>query len=349
MNIPMTWEERSDFANLIHEAIEAVESRNAPETQRVLSEFTSTALMLSLEALGQMGGRFQDFFSQNVLPQWDSKAANTLVFCLEETARGFQSPEFETAFIPLLDEVTLYLQRFPMENTEGEQEERLESPVHSAFPVSIPSTASAHPGGQTPGTWPNDPHLLRTLLQIDPASGAFVLLADQLCHSRDWDEAIEICRRGLLRHPFSLQGQILLGWALWETGRSEEAEETLRRAQKQLEKGAVLYRVLGEMAQNKGDLEEALSYFHIHEKLEGQKTPNPEAHEGLKTQQGAESTQAGAAAKPGVTEVLSELMDRCEKAAGHQRKDSFRFSKEDRERLKSILRRGAMQSGYKGK
>ncbi len=349
MNIPMTQEERHDFASLIREAIEAVESENGAEAQRALSEFSSTAFMLSLEALGQAGNEFKDFFARNVLPHWDSKAANTLVYCMEETAGGLQSPDYETSLIPLLHEVTLYLQKFPLEDTGSAREGSATAPQPCALSPSEPSSAPGQHNEQASGTFMNDPDFLRALLQVDPTSGAFVRLAEQLCRAREWREAIETCRRGLFHHPHSVQGQILLGWALWEAGERGEAEETLGQAQKQFERGAVLYKVLGEIWEKKGDGEKALSCFSLYEKLQGPNTREPKAPEpGNKGQEAGargEGQETGAEAP----QILSELMNRFEKAGRSPGKESFRFSMEDRESLKKILRKAATKNMKKEK
>jgi tetratricopeptide (TPR) repeat protein len=62
---------------------------------------------------------------------------------------------------------------------------------------------------------------LRRRVQQDPASLAFAPLAEELRRAGRLAEAIDICRRGLARHPEYLSGRATLGRALLDHGELE--------------------------------------------------------------------------------------------------------------------------------
>ena len=68
---------------------------------------------------------------------------------------------------------------------------------------------------------------LRRRVQSDPASIAFAALAEEYRRAGRYDEAIATCTGGLTRHPSYLSAHVTLGRALTETGRFEDARDTL--------------------------------------------------------------------------------------------------------------------------
>lgn len=68
---------------------------------------------------------------------------------------------------------------------------------------------------------------LRRRIQRDPASVAFAPLAEEYRRTGRFDEAIDVCRMGLQRHPSYISAHVTLGRALLETGRNEEARREL--------------------------------------------------------------------------------------------------------------------------
>ncbi|MFH1679645.1 MAG: tetratricopeptide repeat protein [Candidatus Eisenbacteria bacterium] len=69
---------------------------------------------------------------------------------------------------------------------------------------------------------------LRTALERDPASLAFVGLAQVLLDRGEPDEAVRICRDGLLHHPNHSTGHLLLGLALDKSGQEDDALRAFR-------------------------------------------------------------------------------------------------------------------------
>jgi len=70
---------------------------------------------------------------------------------------------------------------------------------------------------------------LRTALEKDPGSLAFVGLAHVVLERGEPDEAVRLCRDGLLRHPNHSTGHLLLGLALERSGREEDALGAFRQ------------------------------------------------------------------------------------------------------------------------
>jgi tetratricopeptide (TPR) repeat protein len=68
---------------------------------------------------------------------------------------------------------------------------------------------------------------LKRRVQSDPASIAFAALAEEYRRAERFEEAIETCTAGLVRHPSYLSAHVTLGRALIEVGRLEDAREEL--------------------------------------------------------------------------------------------------------------------------
>lgn len=70
---------------------------------------------------------------------------------------------------------------------------------------------------------------LRRRVDINPASIAFAALAEEYRRAGFFDEAIETCSRGLLRHPSYLAARMTLATTLLEAGRLDEAQIEFER------------------------------------------------------------------------------------------------------------------------
>jgi tetratricopeptide (TPR) repeat protein len=68
---------------------------------------------------------------------------------------------------------------------------------------------------------------LKRRVQSDPASIAFAALAEEYRRAGRFDEAIETCHTGLVRHPSYLSAHVTLGRALIEVGRLQDARGEL--------------------------------------------------------------------------------------------------------------------------
>jgi tetratricopeptide (TPR) repeat protein len=69
---------------------------------------------------------------------------------------------------------------------------------------------------------------LKRRVQSDPASIAFAALAEEYRRAGRFDEAIDTCNTGLVRHPSYLSAHVTLGRALIDVGRLEDAREELQ-------------------------------------------------------------------------------------------------------------------------
>ena len=71
----------------------------------------------------------------------------------------------------------------------------------------------------------DDPRILdlRRRVQADPASTLFAELAEECRRAGDNDEAVAICRAGLLHHPGHLSARVTLGRALIELNQLDKS------------------------------------------------------------------------------------------------------------------------------
>ena len=76
---------------------------------------------------------------------------------------------------------------------------------------------------------PESPRIeeLKRRVQLDPASIAFAALAEEFRRSGRYEEAIEVCRTGLQRHPSYISAHVTLGRALLETRQYDDARREL--------------------------------------------------------------------------------------------------------------------------
>jgi hypothetical protein len=68
---------------------------------------------------------------------------------------------------------------------------------------------------------------LKRRVQSDPASIAFAALAEEYRRAGRFDEAIDTCTSGLIRHPAYLSAHVTLGRALMDVGRLDDARREL--------------------------------------------------------------------------------------------------------------------------
>lgn len=102
---------------------------------------------------------------------------------------------------------------------------------------------------------------LKRRLQADPTSIAFAQLAEEHRRAGQLDEAVAVCRDGLLRHPGYLSARITLGRALAERGESADAEHEFELVLRSAPDNLAAIRGLGEICQKRGELDRALAYY----------------------------------------------------------------------------------------
>ena len=94
---------------------------------------------------------------------------------------------------------------------------------------------------------------LKRRVQMDPASIAFAALAEEYRRAERYDEAIETCTAGLVRHPSYLSAHVTLGRALMEVGRLQEAQRELEFVLRLAPENLAAIRGLAEIHRRLGD------------------------------------------------------------------------------------------------
>lgn len=102
---------------------------------------------------------------------------------------------------------------------------------------------------------------LRRRVQGDPASIAFAQLAEEYRRGGEAEQAIDVCRAGLMHHPGYLSARVTLGRALLELGRLDEAQAELEIVLAAAPDNLAANRALAEVHQKKGELTRALALY----------------------------------------------------------------------------------------
>ncbi|HEX6214741.1 MAG TPA: tetratricopeptide repeat protein, partial [Vicinamibacterales bacterium] len=109
----------------------------------------------------------------------------------------------------------------------------------------------------------DDPRILdlRRRVQADPASTLFAELAEECRRAGDNDEAVAICRAGLLHHPDHLSARVTLGRALIELNQLDQAFTELTFVLDAMPGDLVAIRALAEIYQRRGMMSEAMVHY----------------------------------------------------------------------------------------
>jgi tetratricopeptide (TPR) repeat protein len=113
---------------------------------------------------------------------------------------------------------------------------------------------------------------LRKRLQRDPGSIAFAQLAEEYRRAGRVDDAIEVSRAGLARHPGYLSARVTLGRALLEVGDVDGAERELAEVVRVAPENLSAIRGLADVHRKRGERPEALEQFKSAFELAG---PDP--------------------------------------------------------------------------
>lgn len=93
---------------------------------------------------------------------------------------------------------------------------------------------------------------LRRRVQSDPTSIAFAALAEEYRRAGRYDEAIDVCRSGLTRHPAYISARVTLGRALLEIDKLDEAAAELEQVLKIAPENLTATRTLSEISERRG-------------------------------------------------------------------------------------------------
>jgi Flp pilus assembly protein TadD len=102
---------------------------------------------------------------------------------------------------------------------------------------------------------------LRRRIEKDPASIAFAQLAEECRRAGLHQEAVEVCRRGLITHPSYLSARVTLGRALLQLGQLEEAQHELGIVLSGAPQNLAAIRAMGEICRRRGLLAEATMHY----------------------------------------------------------------------------------------
>lgn len=102
---------------------------------------------------------------------------------------------------------------------------------------------------------------LERRVKADPTSIAFAALAEEYRRAGRYQEAIEVCRTGLARHPAYLSARVTLGRALIEVGALDEARPELERVLEAAPENLAAIRGLAEIHHRRGEIPEATEQY----------------------------------------------------------------------------------------
>jgi len=102
---------------------------------------------------------------------------------------------------------------------------------------------------------------LRRRIEKDPASIAFAQLAEECRRFGRHEEAIEVCRRGLAKHPDYLSARVTLGRSLLQLNQLDEAQQELNIVLQGAPQNLAALRALGDVFRRRGDTSQAKELY----------------------------------------------------------------------------------------
>jgi len=102
---------------------------------------------------------------------------------------------------------------------------------------------------------------LRRRIENDPASIAFAQLAEECRRLGQHQEAIDVCRRGLARHPSYLSARVTLGRALLYLDQLDAAQQELETVLEGAPQNLAAIRALGDVYWRRGDTTHAMAQY----------------------------------------------------------------------------------------
>jgi tetratricopeptide (TPR) repeat protein len=95
------------------------------------------------------------------------------------------------------------------------------------------------------------------ILKAESTSSLFADLAELLYEDGRFEEAVEVCQKGLIAHPYHLKGELYLGLALLALGKKKDAFESLKAVEGKIRIYARLFEALAVIHKENGNNEEA--------------------------------------------------------------------------------------------
>jgi tetratricopeptide (TPR) repeat protein len=117
---------------------------------------------------------------------------------------------------------------------------------------------------------------LKRRVQRDPASISFAALAEEYRRIGMFDEAVETCRAGLLRHPSYLSARVTLGKTLIELGDFNEASAELEQVLRSAPENLAAIRALADIHHRRGEIPETMDQSALVPEPRQSSAPDPE-------------------------------------------------------------------------
>ena len=99
---------------------------------------------------------------------------------------------------------------------------------------------------------------LRRRVEKDPASIAFAQLAEEYRRAGDPEEAVRMCRAGLVEHPTYVSARVTLGRSLMELGKLDEAQGEFEQVLVAAPDNLIAVRSMAELYQLRGETPPAI-------------------------------------------------------------------------------------------
>jgi predicted Zn-dependent protease len=99
---------------------------------------------------------------------------------------------------------------------------------------------------------------LRRRVEADPTSIAFAALAEEYRRLGRYQDAVDVCRRGLERHPAYLSARVTLGRALIELDQLDAGARELEHVLASAPENLAAIRALAEVHRRRGELPESV-------------------------------------------------------------------------------------------
>lgn len=102
---------------------------------------------------------------------------------------------------------------------------------------------------------------LERRVKADPASVAFAALAEEYRRAGRYQEAVDVSRTGLVRHPVYVSARVTLGRALLELGALDEARQEFESVLRTAPENLAAIRGLAEIHHRRGEAPEAADHY----------------------------------------------------------------------------------------
>jgi tetratricopeptide (TPR) repeat protein len=139
---------------------------------------------------------------------------------------------------------------------------------------------------------------LERRVQTDPASVAFAALAEEYRRAGRFQEAVEACRAGLVRHPAYVSARVTLGRALIELGQLGAAKGELEIVLALAPDNLAAIRGLADLHRRLGELPEALERYRA---AQGIARHDAEIHKAIEELSGELQPEDAEPAAPGLS------------------------------------------------